>query len=234
VIESPGFPVLDRLADGRWLLAEARAEPRSDNGRLLTEGGRETGRFIAGDGIQDVACAPDGSFWISYFDEGIFGGGEDAEGNWPISSAGLAHFTPAGQPDWRFNSNRHSDYSIADCYALSLTGNVAWLCPYMDFPIIRVENGSTKFWRNEVAGARAIAVEGNHVLLAGGYGHESDRITLLRLEENRAVNLGEARLPIADPMVLRREKGMNGVMHVIHAGQWTRIRVEEAATRFRR
>jgi hypothetical protein len=231
VIESPNFPVLHMLADGRWMLAEGRAEPRSHNGRLLAASGRETARFIAGDGIQDVACAPDGSFWISYFDEGIFGGDQGPDGRWPISSAGLAHFTPAGAPDWRFNDDQQG-HRVDDCYALTLKGNAVWLCPYMDFPIIRVENGRTQSWRNEVNGARAIAVSGDHVLLAGGYGQDTDRIVLLRLEDDHAVKVGETRLPLIDRYAMRREVGVNGVLHVIQEGQWTRIGVADAIARF--
>lgn len=78
-IVSPYFPLVDRLADGRWLLVESRAESRTENGYFLDHNGMETGRFVAGDGIEGIACAPDGSFWISYFDEGIYGGDQDAD-----------------------------------------------------------------------------------------------------------------------------------------------------------
>jgi len=30
--------------------------------------------FHAGDGIQDVEAAGDGTIWVGYFDEGVFGG----------------------------------------------------------------------------------------------------------------------------------------------------------------
>ena len=231
-VESPRFPIIDRLADGRWLLADARAEPRARNGRFLDANGAEAGRFIAGDGIQDLACAPDGGFWIGYFDEGIFGGDQAPDGHWPIASAGLVRFAAGGDPLWRFNTDRREDYFIADCYALTLNGNTAWLCPYPDFPIVRVENGRKTLWRNPAGGAQVMAVADDHVLLAGGYGEEAERLALLRLRGDEAEAVGETKLPPAGPPALRRAKGRNGILHLVQAGQWRRIRVADAIAGF--
>jgi hypothetical protein len=62
-IRSSWFPRLDRLPDGRWLLLESPVEPGAANAAVLGKDGAELSRFVAGGGIRDVACAPDGSIW---------------------------------------------------------------------------------------------------------------------------------------------------------------------------
>jgi hypothetical protein len=223
-IASPDFPIVDRLQDGRWLLAAARAETGAENGQILHPDGTQALAFVAGDGIGQATCAPDGTFWIGYFDEGVFGG-PNPDGSWPVSSAGLAQFSAEGEVLWRFNSDDERGLVIDDCYALSLSGSTAWICPYRGFPIIRIDRGKVACWRNEVHGARALAVEGDLVLLAGG--PNADRLALVRLQEREARLVGELKLPaLAEPGV-RLVAGRNEMLHIVRENMWTRICVDD-------
>jgi hypothetical protein len=174
-----------------------------------------------GDGIAHIRCAPDGTIWAGYFDEGIFGG-QDSDGNWPVSSSGIARFAVDGTVLWRFNDQRPTEYTIADCYSLTLNGNTAWCSPYTDFPIARIEGGVIRYWKNEIAGARAVVADADHVLLAGGYKDRADRIALLRLNGDRAELVGETRFhPPKSAAGL--VQGQGSTLHIVSQGFWTQL-----------
>jgi hypothetical protein len=216
------WPKVDYLADGRWLVASPRAAPDEQNGRLVAADGTLTGTFEMGDGIAHIRCALDGTIWVGYFDEGVFSG-PNKDGSWPVSSSGVAHFGPDGSVLWRFNSKDRADLFIADCYALTLDGNTLWCCPYEDFPIVRVEDGMVSHWQNEVAGAKALAVDGDYVLLAGGYKNESERIALLHLRGDLARKIGEWRFRPPKPYAARLMQGQGATLHIVGQGRWTKL-----------
>jgi hypothetical protein len=207
-IEVPAevWPKADCLADGRWLIA-------STNARLFAADGTPAGTFAIGDGINHIRCAPDGTIWVGYFDEGVLSG-------CPVSASGVARFGPDGSVLWRFE---HADLSIVDCYALTLDGNTVWCCPYTNFPIVRVQDGVVQYWQNEVAGADALAVGDGHVLLAGGYKDESERIALVRLGADRAQLIGEWRFPRPERGTANLVQGQGETLHVVGEGRWSRL-----------
>ena len=118
-IEVPfGFwPAIDRLSDGRWLLADSRAAPGETNGRLYAPDGTPAGAIALGDGIEHIRCAADGTIWVGYFDEGVFSG-QNKEGGWPISSSGIARFASDGTVLWSFNARDGAGLFVSDCYSL--------------------------------------------------------------------------------------------------------------------
>jgi hypothetical protein len=150
-IEVPlGFvPIVERLADGRWLVAASRAAEGETNARLFASDGAPAGAFAIGDGVEHIRCAADGTIWVGYFDEGVFSG-PSKDGTWPISSSGIARLAPDGTALWIFNTEDRADLSIADCYALTLNENTLWSCFYTDFLIVRVRSGVARYWRNGV------------------------------------------------------------------------------------
>jgi hypothetical protein len=216
------WPKVDCLADGRWLVASSRAAADESNARLFAADGTPAGAFTMGDGIEHIRCAADGTIWVGYFDEGVFSG-PNKDGSWPVSSSGVARFGPDGSVLWRLNSEGRADLSIADCYAMALDGNTLWSCPYTDFPIVRVEGGVVDYWRNDVAGARALAVEGEHILLAGGYNDASERIALLRLDDDRAEQIGECRFAPPERNTAHLLQGQGTTLHIVGQGRWTKL-----------
>lgn len=218
------YPEIDRLSDGRWLLASSRSSDvkRSglvlENGSVLEKDGRLSHSFPLGDGIEHVRCAPDGTIWVGYFDEGIFGSS--------LGSGGIVRFNAHGQSLWSYNDQgRNGDSFIDDCYALALSGDELWSCFYSAFPIVRVKDGKETSWANSVSGAKAIAVDGSFVLLAGGYGADANRVTLLKLAEGEAQPLGSYEQPGLENAALM--SGRSSAIHVVSNGTWTRITVEE-------
>jgi hypothetical protein len=162
--------------------------------------------------------------WIGYSDEGV-GTFPDADGQLANSIGAIVCSDSTGKLLWSFNGDGQDQPWIIDCYAMSLSANTLWACCYTDFPIVRIENGTMRQWRNSITGARAIAVDDDHVVLAGGYDNEADRIALLRLDGDRATYLGKLTFPL-----LRNAKliqGQSNTLHVVAQGNWTRIEVVE-------
>ncbi len=221
-------PIVDRTADGRWIVASARAAKGEINGRIYAPDGTEQQAMLLGDGLSNLLCSPDGTFWVGYFDEGIFGR-PNADGRWPVSSGGIVRFDGAGTPSWSFNGDAQVEYQVDDCYAMTLAGDVLWTCFYSDFRIVRVEDGKVASWPNAIAGANAIAAKDEIVLLAGGYGEDAGRIAVVKLDGGASRELGQLHFP-----PLRRERaglmqGRGGTLHVVSEGMWSRVSVWRAA-----
>lgn len=215
---------VDRLADGRWLVAATSAEHGENKARLYGSDGAPAGEFEIGNGVNHIRCAPDGTIWVGYSDEGLFATRKH-DGTWPIETSGIARLAPNGNILWNFDTDRISDHSIVDCYALTLVGNTPWCCTYTDFPIIRVDCGVPRHWQNGVDGAVALAIDGDHVLLAGGYYDEANRIALLCLEGKRARSIGELRLEMPTRHHEGLVQGQGRMLHIVGQKRWTRLDV---------
>ncbi|MGV3479978.1 MAG: hypothetical protein ACO1O3_08530 [Sphingobium sp.] len=215
------YPEIDRFGDGRWVVVSARAGARDVNARILAPDGQMLHGFAAGDGIEHIRCAPDGTIWIGYFDEGIFGD--------TLAQGGLVRFDPRGKPLWSYNDeSRGAAASIADCYALTLDGDALWACFYTDFPIVRIADGKESLWHGSASGVRALAMDGDHVLLAGGYGREQSRLTLVRLSGAKlsggtAQTIGTLDFDSLDDAALVQGRG--DTIHVVKGDRWHRITV---------
>jgi hypothetical protein len=217
-------PKIDRFPDGRWLVASSRASARKrsglviENASVLEEDGRLSHTFTLGDGIEHIRCAPDGTIWVGYFDEGIFAD--------TVGEGGIVRFDARGKPLWSYNEHiRTGQPFVFDCYALTLNGDELWSCFYREFPVLRVADGQKTVWANTVAGAKALAVDGNFVLLAGGYEKEPSRLSLLELGQGNARLVGTyERAEIENAALMQ---GRSSAIHVVNNGAWTRITVEE-------
>lgn len=223
-LEQP-WALFDRFLDGRWLVAAPRARRGEANARIIDPEGREVRRMRLGDGIEHIGVGADGLVWTGWFDEGVFG-----NDNWlpegserPPSSHGLAAFDETGAVVFAHDPGPNV-LGICDCYALNVSGAKAWACPYDSFEILSCEAGHHRSWPGGPSGTQALAVARPHILAAGGYGADADRIALLRLGEERAETLGEWRMPLASqrPEFL---VGRDDAIHLVEDGCWHRWRV---------
>jgi hypothetical protein len=227
-IEVPAgsWPRVDRLPDERWLVVSTPPEPPYDiNARLYAADGAPVGAFAMGGYLTHVQCATDGTIWAGYFDEGVYCGPNE-DGTPAISASGVARFDRDGRVLWSFNDQPEtSGLFIDDCYALALDGATLWCCPYSNFPIIRVDQGVVTHWRNDIAGAKALAVDGDHVLLAGGYKEESSRLALLRLDGGEARQVGEGWFKRPDRGAAALVQGRGATLHIVGEGRWVKVTV---------
>ncbi len=226
------YPLFDRVPDGNWILSNAWCPVEEARSMLLAPDGAVLGQLCLGDGIEHLQCDSDGNIWCGYFDHGIFGNNywDRPGGLEPIGGVGLVKFDQAGKVLWRYADPTLGDFPLDDCYALNVTDS-AWASFYGDFPIMHVDsNHQIRLWTNwdEAAGPWAIAVEGNHVLLAGGY-DGGTRLVLHCLQGEVAEQVDEARIalpPGTSPKDVRLI-GRGDQLHVIHDRSWGRISVSD-------
>ncbi len=226
------YPRFDRLPDGQWIWTEGRSLDGHPNATLLSANGEVARRYCLGDGIKHLQADSAGTLWVGYSDEGIYGPN-------PISHPGLVRFDAAGLQIWSYDFTRPDVPIISECYALNVVDE-AWACTYTGFPILQIgRTGMQRTWTNESAGAKAIAVDGDNVVLFGGYRafpeHEGnpakidsrDRLALLKLNEMRADLVADVDLDFG-------ENGKAGAslvgargdsIHFVSAGRWFRMSV---------
>ena len=224
-------PVLDRFRDGRWLVASARSGAHEKNASIFDRSGSVLREIVLGDAIEHVRCAPDGTIWVGYFDEGIYSL-DGKKGHWPISTHGLVKLDDHGSLIWSFLEQ--ADLRISDCYALAQNGDEIWTSYYSDFPIVRILNDKVAVWQNDVvSGANAIATDGTHVLLAGGYGENRSDLCLLELRAEEACMIGKSTLPATDEIAPSLVQGMGETMHVVSDGAWWQTSIHDVLAHFR-
>jgi len=150
-----------------------RPQGAGANAVVYDRDGRELRRFLLGDGANDVRTTPDGTIWVSYFDEGVFGNfGWGRPGPEPIGAPGLRAFSATGEPVFAYDAERAGTDIICDAYALNVARDgSAWVYFHTEFPIVRVHGGEYRVWGLGVAGAHAIAIDGDRALLVGDYEH---------------------------------------------------------------
>ena len=141
------------------------------NALTVNARGETLARFTLGDGISDVRVAHDGTIWVSYFDEGVFGNfGWSIPGPEPIGASGLVAFDGRGEPKLAYDRKAAGSDFICDAYALNVTSDgAAWVYFYTDFPLVRLFQGTYRVWPVGLKGARAVAIRGQNALLVGGY-----------------------------------------------------------------
>jgi hypothetical protein len=198
-------PVVGRLAKGNWLVVSTRTLESEVNAQVFLPDGTRVGGFPVGDAVGHLRCAPDGSIWVGRFDE--------------ARDPDIVRFRSDGTRAWRYNDTGSGPFSM-DCYAMTLSKGTLWACCYPDFPIVRIEGDQVRWWANDLAGASALAVRGEHVALLGGYNDQSGRVALLKLGE-RADLVAEASFEPPSPGSL--VQGHEDILHIVEAGSWTRV-----------
>lgn len=200
-------PFVQPLPDGRILIVGARCRWRPEgadrNAVILDHDGVVLRDGVLGDGIADVLTTPSGRIWVGYFDEGVFGNfGWGGPGPAPMGSHGLIQFTQELKAAWEYPYDAEGG-DISDVYALNVDGEVAWLCYYTDFPLVRVEGGTIRSWKNSAGGPTAIAVSDTHcAMLTGAAG----RLRFGKLGESAFKPTSEARITLPDGGKLPRSR----------------------------
>ncbi|WP_107483540.1 hypothetical protein [Streptomyces humi] len=178
------WPHLDRLPDGRFVVAAARArryETANNQVQVFDALGRETSSFSVGDAIERLLVDEAGHVWVGHFDE---------------NPVGIRRWSATGRLVWTSDGARIP--GLFDCYALNVSGTAAWACPYTDFPLVEIRpDRPVRVWANRIRGACAVAVHGGRVAFYGGYGKEGNRLAHGELTETsvRPTDVGLLTLP---------------------------------------
>jgi hypothetical protein len=245
-LESPSLK-LAGFPDGRWLIAatNARDEP---NARLFAPDGTLLSRFRLGDAIEYLDIDSNDRAWVGWFDEGIFGNMDRFPDAIDRTAVVVACFAADGAL-LSVGPVPQAAGFLADVYAMTVADDGAWVCPYTEFPLLHLRpDQPVRWWRNALTGANAIAADDRHVLLAGGYGLDATRLTLIALhgegqgEDTRM--LESWRLPLAKRVPLEGEHpsfaehfiwerpmllaGKGDMLHLINGDTWYSWRVADA------
>lgn len=143
------------LAEG-WLLGERRG----GSATIYDKRGRVRAFLDLGDASEDLMTTPDGRVWVSYFDEGVYGGG--------MGSQGLVCFDRQGGQVFRYGefADKSGLPRIDDCYAMNVmsSGDV-WLNYYMDFPLVRLRDYALdRVWPEFGSLGSAFAIRGGFAI----------------------------------------------------------------------
>jgi hypothetical protein len=140
---------------------------------------------LLGDGIENVFVDDRGRIWVSYFDEGIFGNfGWGHPGPAPIGSAGVVCFARNGRKIWELSEADAG--SMADCYAMNVSGASAAIYFYTDFPLCKISaDFELAFWKTELRGCHTFAISERSVLFSAQYDDRPDTVYFSTLGEGR-------------------------------------------------
>lgn len=217
-------PHLDLLGDGSFLVVGARSEWSESgpelNAIVYDRDGRAVRRGCLGDGIEHVQVAPDGTIWVGYFDEGVFGNlGWGGPGPPPIGSAGIAAWTPDLTKTWELDP---SEGVVSDCETLNVSGDGVLSTPYTDHPILQITGGAvTTTPTSGISGPSGIVRAGRRVGVIGTYG-DPGLVVLGELTPGRFTETGRRHLtgPGGEPMPPGRLHCRGAVAHLFADRAW--------------
>jgi hypothetical protein len=240
-LELAGFP------DGRWMIADTNGgeEP---NGRLYAPDGTLLARVHLGDAIEYLGVDLADRVWVGWFDEGLSSNWDRFAENIDQTAVVAACFAADGEmlpvgpvPD--------AAGFLADVCAMTVTEDGAWVCPYTEFPLLHLRAGQpVRWWRNKLLGINAIATDGRHALLTGGYRDDGARIALVELggdgRGEEVLMLASWRLPLVKRVPPKHElpsvaehliwdspalvAGRGDMLHLVQDGIWYRWRIGDA------
>jgi hypothetical protein len=197
------FPLVDMFSDGRILVVGPRCSWRGKedydlNGAVFNPKTTKVSRILLGDGINSAYVDALDRIWVAYGDEGIFGNfGWGGTGPTPVGAAGLVCFAETGEKIWEYPANSKS--TMADCYALNVSGSDAAIFFYTDFPVCRISSDfELAYWKTELAGCHQFAISKNKALFSGQYNDSPDTAYLGQLEADGFVRTRQVRLLLPD------------------------------------
>lgn len=228
------FPKVQTFPNGDILIASARCHRWKDgsfelNARVYKADGTVGADFCLGDGLEHLAIDASGRIWAGYSDEGVYGNygwGQGAETD-PIGAWGLKCFDQRGSSIWEYKPLPTLD-PISDCYLLNCAEDAIWACYYTGFPIVRISSEfQIKAWETDLSGPRQMAIEGDRLLVYGGYGDKATDCWLLQLGDKVAERIAPVRLLLpGEPAIAKATViGRGRFLHVFVGAHWYSFQV---------
>lgn len=156
-----------------WLLGDVRG----GRAEVYDGAGRPQRTLDLGDASNDIQTTPNGKIWVSYFDEGVYGGG-------PGSQQGIVCFDSSGRQIFKyFNFAEENKLPfIDDCYAMDVVSeDEVWLSYYSDFPLVSIRSFRLhRAWKDFGCMDRAFSVFEGAVVFPKCYTRNEGDSQLLR------------------------------------------------------
>jgi hypothetical protein len=162
-----------------WLLGLAR----EGHTLIIDKTGKVERTLNLGDASEDIQTTPNGEIWVSYFDEGVFGGG--------IGQNGLVCFDGNGASRFLYAelAQRCQLPLIDDCYALNVFDRSVWLRYYSDFPLVELRDFELAQNWPSIGATNAFALRGQNLVRFPAYGKPYLAARLLPSGEERTWEL---------------------------------------------
>jgi len=132
--------------------------------------GRQVAAGDLGTARHTILTTPTGRVWVAYFDEAISGPGPCV----------LARFGPDLVEEWRYDL--YSMPEAIDCYALNVDGETATALDDHRGLTQVADDGWRRLGEVPVNGGGNLILDGDRVVVVGGYGPEYDLLTPLRID----------------------------------------------------
>lgn len=232
-----GFLKVQPMPNGDLLLVAPRSRRLSNgsvepNGIVLDASGVEVQHICLGDGIDDAQTTDGGAIWVSYFDEGTtgdygrLGWGRLSPEVWidPIGMSGVCRFLPEGRKTTEYKPPA-GFLVVNDCFALNVSGEIAWICYHPGFPIVRIgPDGSVTGWSTGLTGADAIATDGRNVLVCWFAAYPRPQCWFARLGSGELIHVVRMDIALPDRPIasIRRIIGRGPSIHVFTNEAWYR------------
>lgn len=215
------YPII-QVVNNDWLLVassrySSEGVGREQNAVLYDQYGQIERRLNFGNGIQSIQTSANQAIWVSYFDEGVYGGNSPN-----LREHGLQCFDIDGKSIWFFVPPTGFE-AISDCYAMNVCTDAVWACYYADFPLVRIDaEFKVQGWRNKFVGARAIAVDAQRVLLWGGYSTDRYRCIVQTIDGDNLVAPIELELRLPDSEIsdAKYVLGRGSILHFFCGTCW--------------
>lgn len=161
------FPIVRAIGFDRVLVVDCRPHLNTSGGFVYSMAGELTATLRVGDGVQDAVVLDD-LIALTYFDEGVFSGVGPGD-------EGIAFFEHDGRLFGGYQTMFGADaVDIADCYAACpINGQSLAFMAYTGFELVHLNprTGRQQVVQvpEEVHGASAVSVNGQHACFFGPY-----------------------------------------------------------------
>ncbi len=235
-----GFPRIDLLSDGSFVLVNAHAQWKSSgeydlNGLIYDRATGEKKRFFAGDGIQDIGVDGHDRIWVSYFEwgvDGVFGfrgAGADfkiQEGPHLIGREGLNCFDHSGELIWQHDQK---EMYVGDCTALNVSREAAHFVFSPDLYLGGVSSGfESDYRRINLTNSSCFAISPERAFFIRGAGRSLGTAYLMSFEPSNASSLVKCQLVLSNGNVVKsgRAVGRGASLHLFTKKDWYSVNLQ--------
>jgi len=209
------------LPQDRFLVVEGWSGPA--NAWVVDLGGEVLQSSNVGPGVGQVFATESGDVWIGYGDTGVFDGDS-------LSRHGLVRFDESLKPTWTFVNNK-SRHVIDDCEGVNVHGDTVWMCPYSEFPVLRIREEEVDVWSNPEFQTNIGAVLVDEItdvvgLVSTGWSAYPGTCVIGHLTDTAFVPQRALVLRLPTGTALPREAELTAKgsrLHIVHGHDWYRV-----------
>jgi hypothetical protein len=213
------------LPHDRFLVVEGWG--RGANAWVVDVNGEALQAANVGHGVGQAFATESGDVWIGYTDIGVFDGNS-------LSQHGLVRFNDSLEPVWKYVGTKNRE-GIDDCEGINVHGDTVWMCPYVEFPVIRIHDDRVSSWSNPEFQTNIGAVLVDEAtdtigLVANGWSAYPGTLVLGHLTDSSFVPDRALVLRLPDGASLPGDAELTGKgaqLHIVHGHDWYRVDLRE-------